>query len=137
MPEVDSRKFQKELNAGVISLVALAVLEQADRPLYGYEFAQQLQQHADKELPMNQGAIYPVLRSLEKRGMLSSQTLPSDSGPPRKYYSLTGDGKEALKLWKQVWTKSQSFVESVLGGTNESAVASTNSAVSRRTRTKS
>ena len=137
MAEVDSRKFQKELNAGVISLVALAVLEQTGRSLYGYEFAQVLQQHAGEDLPMNQGAIYPVLRSLEKRGFLSSETRPSDSGPPRKYYALTADGKQALELWKQVWSKSKSFVESVLRGADHAAIASSDRTVSRRTRTNS
>ena len=37
---------------------------------------------------MNQAAIYPVLRSLEKQQLLRSRMVPSESGPPRKYYNL-------------------------------------------------
>ena len=63
-----SRKFQKELNAGAVSLVVLCVMEQLQRPVYGYEVAKILQSRAGDSLPMNQAAIYPVLRSLEKQG---------------------------------------------------------------------
>ena len=43
-PEALERKFQRELNAGLVSLVLLSVLEQAGGELYGYQIAKQLQQ---------------------------------------------------------------------------------------------
>jgi PadR family transcriptional regulator PadR len=110
------RKFQKELNAGAISLVLLGVLRERRKPMYGYEIAKQLESLADGPLPMNQGALYPVLRSLEKQGMLLSQVEPSATGPPRRYYRMTKAGKEALDDWVGVWQRTKQFVDSVLEG---------------------
>lgn len=45
--------------------------------------------------------IYPMLQRLEKRGLLTSKTEPSDRGPPRKVYSLTKAGRAELRAWLQ------------------------------------
>ena len=45
--------------------------------------------------------IYPMLQRLEKRGLLSSKTEPSDRGPPRKVYALTRAGRAELRAWLQ------------------------------------
>ena len=108
-------KFQKELNAGTISLVLLALIQRNDAPMYGYQIAKELERIGGGELPMNQGAFYPVLRSLEKQGLLAGKTEPSDSGPPRKYYRLTNFGRRALLRWREIWTQSKTFVDEVLG----------------------
>jgi len=65
---------------------------------------------------VKQGAIYPVLRSLETQGLLSSQREMSDSGPPRRYYQATNTGQEALQTWIKIWEETKSFVDNVLGG---------------------
>ena len=70
-------------------------------------------------LPMNQGALYPVLRSLERAGLLSSQTEPSTSGPPRRYYSPTPEGKAEYRQWCQVWQQTRNWLDSVLEPQNE------------------
>ena len=46
------RKFQKELNSGLIGLVLLSVLEQAGEDLYGYQIAKRLQGMSDGGSPM-------------------------------------------------------------------------------------
>lgn len=117
--EKAARKFQKELNAGAVSLVLLSLLGRSRRAMYGYEIARLLESSVDGgELPMNQGALYPVLRSLEKQGLLSSETRPSTGGPPRRYYKITSDGRLALKEWKSAWRYTTDFVNSILGDQN-------------------
>ena len=115
MSEKATRKFQKELNSGAVSLVVLSVLQQLGRPAYGYEIARLLQARGGDSLPMNQAAIYPVLRSLERQSLLESHSQPSDAGPPRKYYQLTASGNEALRAWKGSWDETTRFVNSILG----------------------
>ena len=61
-----SQKFQRELNAGLVGLVLLAVLEQAEEDLYGYQIAKRLQDLADGSPPVKQGALYPVLRQMSR-----------------------------------------------------------------------
>lgn len=108
------RKFQKELSAGSVSLVLLAVIGRADEPLYGYQIAKRLEA-ADPELAGGkQGAFYPVLRSLSAAGLLDSYVEPSVSGPPRKYYRITEEGKAVLQAWTSSWQRMKTFVDSAL-----------------------
>ena len=79
------RKFKKELSSGIVSLALLALMAHADKPLYGYQIAKELEGFGDG-LPVKQGTLYPVLRSLEAGGLLTSEVEPSVSGPPRRYY---------------------------------------------------
>ena len=111
------RKFRKELNSGTVSLVLLAILEQASEPLYGYQIAKQIEDRWQEGTPIKQGTLYPVLRSMEENGLLSSRVEPSVSGPPRKYYSITERGTSVLGDWKDVWSRTRDFVESALEGT--------------------
>ena len=112
------KKYQKELSAGTVSLALLSILVQSKEPLYGYQIGKLVgagEEESGGVVP-KQGAIYPVLRSLESQGLLSSEREMSDSGPPRKYYQATDSGKEALKTWTGIWNETKAFVDSVLGG---------------------
>jgi len=112
-----NRKFQKELNAGAVALVLLSVLDQSQVPLYGYQIAKLLEKHGDKISVVKQGSLYPVLRSLEKGGLLDSNVEPSVTGPPRRYYRITPNGREILAQWVAIWQQNTSFVEAILEGT--------------------
>jgi PadR family transcriptional regulator PadR len=65
---------------------------------------------------MKQGALYPVLRSLEKSGLLASKVEPSVSGPPRRYYTITEAGRATLAIWEEIWGQTKSFVDDILKG---------------------
>lgn len=106
-------KFQKELNTGTIGLVVLSVLDRHGE-LYGYDIVRQLTDGDDSALPMNQSAVYPVLRSLEKQELLSSRMQPSEVGPARKYYRLTKKGHAVFLEWKQLWNQSVETVNRIL-----------------------
>lgn len=110
------RKFRKELSAGTVSLVLLAILEGSPEPLYGYQIAKRLEETADGGLPVKQGTLYPVLRSMEERGLLASKVEPSIAGPPRKYYSITDAGRGALVEWRRIWSRTRDFVDAALEG---------------------
>jgi PadR family transcriptional regulator PadR len=111
-----TKKFQKELNAGIASLVLLSVLSNSDEPMYGYQIAKLLDDYSGDSSFMKQGALYPVLRSLEGSGLLDSRVEPSVSGPPRRYYEITAEGKETLVVWQGVWKQMKSFVEKAIKG---------------------
>lgn len=111
-----TRKFQKELNAGIASLVLLSVLDNSEEPMYGYQIAKLLDNYSGEASFMKQGALYPVLRQLESSGLLQSTVEPSVSGPPRRYYSITAEGKETLLVWQGVWKQMKSFVDKAIKG---------------------
>jgi len=111
-----TKKFQKELNAGIASLVLLSVLEKSTEPMYGYQIAKLLEDYSGDASFMKQGALYPVLHSLENGGLLESKVEPSVSGPPRRYYEITAEGKETLVVWQGVWKQMKSFVDKAIKG---------------------
>ena len=113
--------LQKQLNAGATSLVLLTLLYQQKRAMYGYEVAKELESRCLGELPMKPGALYPVLRSLEKQELLSSHVEPSDAGPSRKYYQITALGKKTLKHWQTAWKNTKQFVDNILENQHEPA----------------
>ena len=112
------RKFQKELNAGTVSLVLLAILDRSPEPLYGYQIAKSIEGAWLEGTPVKQGTLYPVLRSMEEGGLLGSRVEPSVAGPPRKYYTITERGRAVLVDWKAAWTRTRDFVETTLEGRN-------------------
>ena len=111
-----TKKFQKELNSGIVALILLALLERANEPMYGYQIAKSLEASGQDVPMMKQGALYPVLRSLEASGLLSSRVEPSVSGPPRRYYEINGDGRETLQSWIKIWKNTKRIVNTVLQG---------------------
>ena len=106
-----SLKFQRELNAGLVGLVLLAVLAQAEEDLYGYQIAKRLQHLAEGSSPVKQGALYPVLRQLSANGLLASRIVPSYAGPPRRYYRITEAGRATLAEWRGIWRSTRDFVD--------------------------
>ena len=112
----ETKKFQKELNSGTTALVLLGVLGQTSKPMYGYQIAKLIEANV-KDIPiMKQGALYPVLRSLESSGLLESEVEPSVSGPPRRYYRITETGRKTLEKWREIWDQTKALVDNVIHG---------------------
>jgi PadR family transcriptional regulator PadR len=110
------KKFQKELAAGTVSLVLLAVLARSDEPLYGYQIAKRLELTGDPLLGGKQSALYPVLRNLSAAGLAESHVEPSVTGPPRRYYRITALGRDVLADWATSWNTTRDSVDTVLQG---------------------
>lgn len=85
-----------ELKRGVLVLV---VLSQLHKPEYGYSLVQKLE---DKNMPIEAGTLYPLLRRLEKQKLLNSKWDTSESRP-RKFYLLSNEGEEVYKSLKNEW----------------------------------
>src|ERR1700679_2259913 len=111
MDDSNERKFQKELNGGLVGLVLLAVLAESDEDLYGYEIAKRLANANDGTSIFKEGTIYPVLRALSAGTLLSSRIFPSYSAPPRRYYRITEQGRSVLAEWKIIWAATRDFVD--------------------------
>jgi len=79
-----------QFKKGVLNLCVLALLDQHDR--YGYELVQKI----SDQIEISEGSVYPLLRRLMKEGYLTSYLKESSEGPPRKYYTLTYEGRSYL-----------------------------------------
>lgn len=87
-----------ELRRGTI---VLSVLCQLSAPTYGYSLVQELN---GNEVPIEANTLYPLLRRLEKQGLLKSEWETSGA-KPRKYYMLTDLGSEVYLQLKDEWNK--------------------------------
>ena len=102
-----------ELRRGTL---VLSVLSQMDEPQYGYSLMQCL---AEKGLDIDQGTLYPLLRRLEKQGLLDSEWSVEKSRP-RRYYVLNAKGKSVLQAMVKEWSALARVMNSLLqieGGT--------------------
>ena len=111
MEDGQARKFQKDLNGGLVTLVLLAVLAASEEDLYGYEIAKRLQKANEGDALFKEGTVYPVLRALSAAGLLTSRIVPSYSGPPRRYYRITDQGRTTLNQYRDVWRQTRDFVD--------------------------
>jgi len=104
---VDS--FIVELNRGTYTL---AVLSQLKKPQYGYSLLEEL---TKKSIFIESSTLYPLLRRLEKQGILVSEWDTSESRP-RKYYKLSAYGLEIYKILNNEWAKTESIMANILRG---------------------
>ena len=103
---------RSQLLKGVLDGCVLAVIEQEE--VYGYELSKKLQ-HAGLE-DISEGTIYPVLLRLQKNDYIVGKMRPSASGPNRKYYAITSEGKQALQKIRSEWNQVARPITTLLGG---------------------
>jgi len=102
-------QLRLELRRGV---VVLAVLSQMDTARYGYNLIQSL---AEQGLDVEEGTLYPLLRRLEKQGLLESEWDVSESRP-RKYYRISPTGREILSQLSAEWFETVEIMRAILRG---------------------
>jgi len=96
-----------ELRRGTL---VLTVLSQLTEPQYGYSLKERL---ADAGLEIDQGTLYPLLRRLEKQGLLESEWSVAGSRP-RRYYVLNPAGREVMYTLTGEWRALSDVLERLL-----------------------
>ena len=99
-----------QMRKGLVSLSVLAVLAQEEA--YGYAIVQQLERR--RGLEFKESTIYLALGRLSKEGLVASRTVKSPSGPRRRYYQLTPQGKRHLLELRERWLLLSTAVSSLL-----------------------
>ena len=89
-----------ELLKGTLEGIVLAIL--GERPAYGYEITARLREQGFADIA--EGTVYAVLVRVEQRGLVDVEKVPSEKGPPRKVYSLNGDGRDYLDEFWRTWS---------------------------------
>jgi PadR family transcriptional regulator, regulatory protein PadR len=95
------------MRKGSTELLVLSLL--LERPMYGYEISQQLEQRSRGYFEMKEGLLYPALHRMQQRGWLSSEWRTVD-GRSRKYYALTPLGRKVLGEQAAEW---KTFLEEI------------------------
>lgn len=105
-------KWKSQILRGTLEYCILLMLDK--KTYYGYEILQTLSGYPI--ISSTESTVYPLLRRLEKEKFLQSVWQDSAEGlPPRKYYSLTPEGREYLNAMNEEWEQLLSAMSALKG----------------------
>lgn len=104
-----------QLMKGILEGCVLAVISRGET--YGYEILQSLSTYGFQDL--GEGTMYPVLTRLEKKEYISCRRAKSPLGPIRKYYSITEEGEEYLRNFKENYERITKCASEILNVNGE------------------
>lgn len=104
-----SDSVQIQLKKGALELCVLAMLSR--RESYAYEISNTL----SDVVGLGESTIYPLMRRMQKGGLVESRLVESNSGPSRKYYRLTDIGRRVFENQKRDWEIFTTSVNEILG----------------------
>src|SRR6186997_45324 len=98
---MDIQNTQSQMRKGVLEFCILSVIRQGE--VYPSDIVEKMK---SANLSILEGTLYPLLTRLKNAGMLTYRWVESNSGPPRKYFSLTETGenfyKELFSTWQEL-----------------------------------
>ena len=107
-------KFESQLLKGIAPVVVLQILSRGK--MYGYELSEAIEQRSGDILTLGKGTLYPLLYNLEAKKLVRGEWETSDSGRQRRYYSITGKGKNQLVRQKAQLRELTAGLNLVFGG---------------------
>lgn len=96
-----------QIGSPLLDACVLSLLE--DEDAYGYSLTQGIQ----KIIDVSDSTMYPVLRRLQKEGMLTTYDKPFQ-GRNRRYYQLTLIGRKQLEVYRAEWELYKNQIETLL-----------------------
>jgi PadR family transcriptional regulator PadR len=91
-----------DLRTGSTAVMVLRLL--AEKSMYGYQIAKELQTRSEGYFDLEQGTLYPTLHRLEKDDLVESKWEVVEDGPSRKYYAITAAGRAELAASAKQWS---------------------------------
>lgn len=101
-----------QLGSALLDACVLAVLDRGDT--YGYVLTQNIKEIVD----ISESTLYPVLRRLQKESLLLTYDQPYQ-GRNRRYYAITQEGKNRLRMYLEEWKKYKKNLDCILSGTSD------------------
>jgi PadR family transcriptional regulator PadR len=95
------------MRRGTLQYCVLALLAEDER--YGFDLVRALAE-ADG-MVTSEGTIYPLLSRLRRDGLVETTWRESPTGPPRRYYRLTKDGRASLDGFLREWGRFRDAVD--------------------------
>ncbi|MEM8677906.1 MAG: helix-turn-helix transcriptional regulator [Planctomycetota bacterium] len=108
-----NKRGSKDYLYGVPELLILRLLE--EREMYGYEIVRGIRERSGEAMNFGEGVIYPLVHSLEKRGLLATRR-DNVNGRTRIYYRLNAKGRKALREKVTHWKKVTTVIGNILDG---------------------
>ena len=100
-----------QMRKGILEYCILAILSRGDS--YAPRIIAELKA---AEMIVVEGTLYPILTRQKNAGLLTYRWEESPQGPPRKYYTLTEKGREALRTLDQAWIEKVQQIDVIRHG---------------------
>jgi PadR family transcriptional regulator PadR len=107
-------RFESQLLKGIAPVVVLQILSRGE--MYGYELTKAIEQRSEEILTLGKGTLYPLLYNLEAKQLIKARLEATKSGRKRRYYSITGKGKEYLSAQTEQLRQLHTGLDLVFGG---------------------
>lgn len=101
-----------DLYTGTLELLILRTLK--GRLIHGYGIAREIRDSTEGVLDVEQGALYPALHRLNRRGWIKGEWGETETGRRARFYSLTEKGRGALREETERWDEHARAVYAVL-----------------------
>ena len=99
---------QAQMRKGILEYCILLIV--AGKDSYVQDIINKLK---DSKILVVEGTLYPLMTRLKNAGLLSYRWEDSPQGPPRKYYSITAEGQQALKALENSWNELITSIETL------------------------
>ena len=109
---------QSQMRKGILEFCILSIIRRGEA--YPSDIVDEMR---GANLQILEGTLYPLLTRLKNAEMLTYRWVESNSGPPRKYFSLTPKGEEFFKELETTWNELANAVNT-LASKRESLVSS-------------
>lgn len=86
------------IRKGLLEFLILKII--SNKKVYAAEILKKLE---PSDFATQEGTLYPLLSKMKRNALLDHEWQESESGPPRKYYSLTEKGTEQLTVLNEYW----------------------------------
>lgn len=97
------------------STVILVLSLLGREPMYGYQIIREMEQRSGGVFHFREGTLYPILHTLESAGMVESFWSEGHGARQRRYYRITGAGRQHLAARRTEWSEFRSAVDRVIG----------------------
>lgn len=101
-----------DLIRGHTDTIILAQLYNGDS--YGYEINKAIQLKTDGRYELKEATLYTAFRRLEENGLISSYWGDETTGARRRYYTITGTGKETYTRLMTEWKSAKEMIDSLI-----------------------
>ena len=91
--------WNSQVKKGTLSFIVLNILK--SKEYYGYELIDKIRTLTNIEIA--EGTLYPLMNRLKKENLVESNWVEQETGIPRKYYSITREGKETLMEMRKIY----------------------------------
>jgi len=84
-------------------------------PRHGYAIGRWIRETTEEEILVQEGALYPALHRLERRGLLEEEWGVTDTNREAKFYRLTTVGRARLREETARWNRFSRVMRLALG----------------------